>query len=610
MRERMSVDLIVGWMGLTWSCFSQFRCPSHPPDWVSRYIVRRRWYGVKILTMVIVVGLVGGGAVGGLYVGQVDWDAYFSDDSHHIGYKTNSLGQIYSVIHTDPAQDDEKKDGYYYAVTRYLVQNSQGVLVMKTADRLVAEPTDNGLNFKLTFDHKQEVVTESLSIPGAKLIPYGSNPYEFQMTQDFYAVGFEDVDNKLPEDKGNEIQLQHKSKTVEECLDSIYAAERFLNAVSENGMLYLAGGLEYWNDFNFWEENIAKYGSFYCSDHSKLFKWDWMIKKGWFKFTFYDVKGVQTTTFNPGYKSGVIEEKHGNHRVDVPVHYSTMRYQAFNMEDAYLILIDDGTFESRKIGDGYLFNEDRGIIYVPHAQYIETDAGNYYLLSETNKMDTLIMTDSKDELRALMKCGQRFIEDHEGRQLKFIADGEEADLTVDYDFHVVRGGGQNGSKNEPFDPSTLDWSAIVNRYYGMYLIDFSDRVDWSDITPNYHQKGSSMVNVLSKSIEHKEDGCIGVVKYQRQDPGECRLILHNANGLQYQSFGTDGKGYLFTYNGATTYIPHATYNSEGDYFVLSTSYILQYPVIGTSYGMRDYMMQEAMHFFDNVPETMLEFVPA
>ena len=66
--------------------------------------------------MVIVVGLVGGGAVGGLYVGQVDWDAYFSDSSHHIDYKTNSLGQIYSVIHTDPAQDEEKNDGYYVSM--------------------------------------------------------------------------------------------------------------------------------------------------------------------------------------------------------------------------------------------------------------------------------------------------------------------------------------------------------------------------------------------------------------------------------------------------------------------------------------------------------------
>ncbi len=555
---------------------------------------------MKILTIVIVTSLVAGGAVGGLYVGQVDWDAYFSDDSHHIGYKTNSLGQIYSVIHTDPGQDDTKNDGYYYAVTRYMIQNSQGSLVMNYDSNLKAVADGDSLTFTFTFyDNHNKLNSESLSVPGAHLVDSKNNPYPFEMDRDFYVIS-----------ETHTLEIQHKEDSVEKCLDSIYGAERFLNTMSANGFLYLAGGLEYWNDFDFWEENITRYGSFYCGDHSKLFKWDWMIKKGWFKFTFYDVKGVTTTTFNPGYKAGVIEEKHGNHRVDTPVHYSTMRYQAFNMEDAYLILIDDGTFESRKIGDGYLFNEDKGIIYVPHAQYIETDAGNYYLLSETNKMDTLIMTDSKDELRALMKCGQRFIEDHEGRQLKFIADGEEPDLTVDYDFHVVRGGGQNGSKNEPFDPSSLDWSVIVNRYYGMYLIDFSDRVDWSDMTSNYHQKGSSMVNVLSKSIEHKEDGCIGVVKYQRQDPGECRLILHNANGLQYQSFGTDGKGYLFTYNGATTYIPYATYNSEGDYFVLSTSHVLQYPVIGISYSMRDYMMQEAMHFFDNVPETMLEFVPA
>ncbi len=582
--------------------------------------------------MVIVVGLVGGGAVGGLYVGQVDWDAYFSDGSHHIGYKTNSLGQIYSVIHTDPAQDDEKNDGYYYAVTRYMIQNSQGCLVMNCDERIRVDVDENGVTFSHSYrkwndkTKQDEPAIGLVTIPGAHLVDHNNNPYPFQMNLDFYVIS-----------ETHTLEIQHKEDSYEKCVDSIYNAENFFNVASEMGFLYLAGGLEYWNDFDFWEENIAEYGAFYCGDHSKLFKWDWMIKKGYFRFTFYDVKGVQTTTFNPGYKAGVIEEKQGSRWVDVPVHYSTMRYQAFNMEDAYLILIDDGTFESRKIGDGYLFNEDKGIIYVPHAQYIETDEGNYYLLSESNKMDTLIMTDSKDELRALMKCGQRFIEDHEGRQLKFIADGEEADLEVDYNFHVIRNNNNNNNQNnnnqnnqnnnnnnnnnqnnnnqnnqnnfsDPnFDPSTFDWNATINEHLSMYYNDYTHFANWSGQSMNFYDKGESRVNTLCREVIGDNTPVI-VIKFQREtDPGNCKLILRNINGLQYESMD---RGYLFTYEGHTTYIPVATYVSEENYFILSEGYVLTYFMVGDSHEMCGHMSTNAVQFFDSVPGTMLEFISA
>ena len=556
---------------------------------------------MKILTVIIVAGLVGGGAVGGLYVGQVDWDAYFSDSNHHIDYKTNSQGQIYSVIHTDPQQDPNKDDGYYYAVTRYMIQNSQGILVIQKCNECRMENVDGIPRFTLNRNmNDHETVNVSVSIPGAYLVKAGESTCGIQMDSDFYVIS-----------EGHELELQHKERTLEECIESINETERFFNLISEWNLLYLVGGLEYWNDFDFWEDNIEEYGTFYSSDQSDLFRWDWMMRIGYFRLHIYDVKGVQTSTFNPGYHFGVLEARDGFHRVGTVAHYSVMRYQAFNMDrDSSLILIDDGKFESREMGDGYLFSMDKGVLYVPHATYVVTEAGNYYLLSETNTLDTLIMTDSKDELRPMMKCGQKFIEDTEGRQLKFVAKGEEPDLTVDYDFHVIRGGGENGSKNETFNPDTFDWTTIINKYYGMCFQDYSDRVDWSHHTPNYYQKGDSMVNVLASTIDNKGDGCITLIKFQRQDPGDCRLILHNTDGLQSVIF-TNGAvpGYLFTYNGAKTFIPRATYVSEGDYFVLSTGYVLEYPVIGTSYGMSEYMARQAIQFFDSVPGTMLEFVP-
>ena len=554
----------------------------------------------------------------------MDWDAYFSDDSHHIDYKTNSLGQIYSVIHTDPGQDDTKNDGYYYAVTRFLIQNSQGCLVLNNDGRIQTNVGENGITFTHEYNkwnyktEQAEPTIGEVTIPGAHLEDHNNTTYPFLIDLDFYVIS-----------ETHTLEIQHKEDSVEKCIDSINRAEDFFNVASEIGALYLAGGLEYWNDFDFWEENIARYGSFYCGDHSKFFKWDWMMKKGWFKFTFYDVKGVQTTTFNPGYKAGVIEEKQGSRWVDVPVHYSAMRYQAFNMEDAYLILIDDGTFESRKIGDGYLFNEGMGIIYVPHAQYVETDEGNYYLLSESNKMDTLIMTDSKDELRALMKCGQRFIEDHEGRQLKFMADGEEPNLEVDYNFHVMRNTNNNNNQNnnnqnnqnnnnnnqnnqynysDPnFDPSTFDWNATINEHLSMYYNDYTHLASWSSQTPTFYEKGGSMVNTLCTSVMGDNTPVI-VIKFQREtDPGNCKLILRNINGLQYESID---RGYLFTYDGHTTYIPVATYVSEENYFVLNEGYVLTYFLVGDSYQMCNYMSEQSTQFFDNVPGTMLEFKSA
>ena len=98
-----------------------------------------------------------------------------------------------------------------------------------------------------------------------------------------------------------------------------------------------------------------------------------------------------------------------------------------------------------------------------------------------------------------------------------------------------------------------------------------------------------------------------VIKYQRDtDPGTCKLILRNINGLQYESID---RGYLFTYQGHTTYIPVAIYVSEENYFILCEGYILTYFLVGDSNEMCGYMSQNSVQFFDSVPGDMLEFVP-
>ena len=94
----------------------------------------------------------------------------------------------------------------------------------------------------------------------------------------------------------------------------------------------------------------------------------------------------------------------------------------------------------------------------------------------------------------------------------------------------------------------------------------------------------------------------GLISISWREDSELSATLQDNHGGVY--------GYIFTYHGFTTFIPYATYNEVEHYYVLGTGNILEYPMIGDSDGMRSYMSKQSMSFFDSVPGTMLEYIPA
>ena len=65
---------------------------------------------LAVIAAILLLG--GGGAVAGaVYVGEVDWDAYFSDGIHTIDEHRSRVGGEFTIINIEPVL---ASDGQYY----------------------------------------------------------------------------------------------------------------------------------------------------------------------------------------------------------------------------------------------------------------------------------------------------------------------------------------------------------------------------------------------------------------------------------------------------------------------------------------------------------------
>ncbi len=221
----------------------------------------------KSIAIIIGVVVVGGGATGVAIAGEVDWDNWLNFGNHQIDNKYNPFGDRFSVIHTDPAYNEE--DGMYYAVTKCEISNRSGQFAIRL-DRSVSSYTEVDGGYVVEFngravyfpnaylDTRTMMVFDSLTpeLEDELYETYGVerlDGYHFEVKhwKDRSGEGFglyfvRDKDQRLI-DKDfefekvektldliivsdvNKVEIQHIDETEEKSLESIHYTEKFFN---------------------------------------------------------------------------------------------------------------------------------------------------------------------------------------------------------------------------------------------------------------------------------------------------------------------------------------------------------------------------------------------
>jgi len=144
--------------------------------------------------------------------GTVDWDSWL-DEFHYEDVKSCPSGDLFSNVFTNPSLTS---DGKYKSVTKLDIKNRNGpiVLIAGAHEDMGYEEREDGI-YLYSISSPEDA---NLFLPGIKL-------------NDSIAVISET----------NIYEIQHEGDTMEECLDSVYDAENFINWFMGNTIM-AAGG--------------------------------------------------------------------------------------------------------------------------------------------------------------------------------------------------------------------------------------------------------------------------------------------------------------------------------------------------------------------------------
>jgi len=344
---------------------------------------------LAVVAAVVLLG--GGGAVAGaVYVGEVDWDAYFSDDNHHVDIKTSPLGDKFSVIHVDPTHAE---DGQYYSVTKCEFYDCQGPLVI--VNGCAVEKVDGGFIFSIGEDQSKQILVSDVrteTIGGLEC----------------YVISDQ-----------NKIEIQHVESTEGDCKVTIYSAESFFNMSVERRYLVTADAIT--------SGRLASYTSQKITTSSL----EWKPK-------LVDIDLHQLTPVSPGSSNKIntdinweeyfsdayhfIDYKHdldgntwSNVHTDPEVGKDGKYYSVTRLEfrDCQGSIVIGPACIAEKHATGYIFSlegyEEPCTVFIPDVKTVQYGEDTYYVISNSSTMKILSGGKNIDECNTMIYYNENFM---------------------------------------------------------------------------------------------------------------------------------------------------------------------------------------------------------
>ena len=343
---------------------------------------------LAVVAAVVLLG--GGGAVAGaVYVGEVDWDAYFSDANHHIDHNKSPLGYTYSVIHVDPTLAD---DGQYYSVTKCEIYEGIGSLAI--VEGCAVEKVDGGIIFSIGEGRDSQIFVT------------GAHVQKIDDTE-CYVIS-----------ESNKIEIQHIEKTEQDCIDVINSAEVFFNTAIKRNYLVPADAI-----------TSGRLASYVPGGSGGSLQWNPKL---------VDIDLHQLTPVSPGNSNKIntdinweeyfsdayhfIDYKHdldgntwSNIHTDPEVGKDGKYYSVTRLEfrDCQGSIVISSACTAEKHATGYIFSlegcEEPYAMFIPDVKTVQYGDDTYYVISNTSTLKILSGGKTIEECNTMIYYSTHFM---------------------------------------------------------------------------------------------------------------------------------------------------------------------------------------------------------
>ena len=501
---------------------------------------------LAVVAAVLLLG--GGGAVAGaVYVGEVDWDAYFSDDNHHVDIKTSPLGDKFSVIHVDPTHAE---DGQYYSVTKCEFYDCQGPLVI--VNGCAVEKVDGGFIFSIGEDQSKQILVSDVrteTIGGLEC----------------YVISDQ-----------NKIEIQHVESTEGDCKVTIYSAESFFNMSVERRYLVTSDAIT--------SGRLASYTSQKITTSSL----EWKPK-------LVDIDLRQLTPVSPGNSNKIntninweeyfsdayhfIDYKHdldgntwSNVHTDPEVGKDGKYYSVTRLEfrDCQGSIVIGPACTAEKHATGYIFSlegyEEPCTVFIPDVKTVQYGEDTYYVISNSSTMKILSGGKNIDECNTMIYYNENFMNRAVERGiLKLVKSG------TDY--------------------SSLQWDT-----WNAGAPDDPDENEWK-----YEQDATEGWSVRNSGVRNSDSDYYATLRVRSSTSQDSLKIDGGCDAI------SNGDGFIFTVNEFSLNIPNVRImDIEGkQFYILSDSNVVELIIKGSTEDECRQNVMNAEAFFNKAIETEL-----